>query len=266
VYGQWGKNPSFTSSNTSFILNNERNVNKCQFLLSFTQLSIWSNKFLGKGLAPIIFSNVRNSRMQCNFPCKRWTKNESYGGSSNNSFDSTIGATSKAQKSRNIDPIVKLGSFGHNSFEYWAYISSPCPWATCESNRQLSKPRYHFVTHCSLGTSIFTWSILSWITHGNSSFDWTNFILHVWHKFLHDSWCKMCFLSFISYSNTLLLWFTNLDIKYLRYSQIIHFAKIDPHFCTSMLRWCFFLNLIITDWEIPPMFNSLLILTTQKKS
>lgn len=40
-----------------------------------------------------------------------------------------IGVTSKVQKNRNKDPIVKLRSFGHNSFKYWAYFLSPCPCA-----------------------------------------------------------------------------------------------------------------------------------------
>jgi hypothetical protein len=56
-----------------------------------------------------------------------------------------------------------------------------------------------------------------------------------------------------------LLLFPDLDIKFLRDSQLMHFANTDPHFHTSTFKWCLFFNLLITDWEIPLMFNSLLI-------
>ncbi len=68
----------------------------------------------------------------------------------------------------------------------------------------------------NLGNAIFAWSILSWIIHRNSSFDCINFVFQVWYKFLHDSWCKVCFLSFASYFKTSLLLFPNLDIKSFR--------------------------------------------------
>jgi hypothetical protein len=102
-------------------------------------------------------------------------------------------------------------------------------------------------------------SILSWIMHRNSSFDHTDFVLQVWYKFLHDSCCRICFLSFVSYFKTFLLFFPNLDIKSFKDSQTMHFANIDPHFCTSTFKWCCFLNLLIGDWKILPMLNSLLI-------
>ncbi len=34
---------------------------------------------------------------------------------------------------------------------------------------------------------------------------------------------------------------------------------MNPHFRTLTFKWCFFLNLLITNWKIPPMLNSLLI-------
>ncbi len=53
--------------------------------------------------------------------------------------------------------------------------------------------------------------------------------------------------------------FTNFDINSFSDSHIVHFAKIEPFFLTSTLKWCLLLNLIITNYEIPLMFNSLLI-------
>jgi hypothetical protein len=54
------RKPNLTFSNTSFIVNNNRNGNKCWFLLSFTQLSFWSNKFFDRGFTPIVWSGVHN--------------------------------------------------------------------------------------------------------------------------------------------------------------------------------------------------------------
>ncbi len=79
---------------------------------------MWRSKFLDNGFAPTIFSSMRNSLIERDFPCNKHVKNEFCGGSSNNSFDFKIEATSKMQKNHNKDPIVKLGFFGHNSFEY----------------------------------------------------------------------------------------------------------------------------------------------------
>ncbi len=95
--------------------------------MSLTQLSIWSNKFLGKGFGPTIWFGVRNSCMQHDFPCNICAKNEFCGGFSNNNSDSKIRVTSKVHNSCNKDPIVKLGLFGHNSLEYYVYLSSPWP-------------------------------------------------------------------------------------------------------------------------------------------
>jgi hypothetical protein len=64
---------------------------------------------------------------QRDLPCKKRAKNELCGKCSNNNFDFKIRITSNIRKSRNKDPIMKLGSFGHNSFKYYAYLSSSCP-------------------------------------------------------------------------------------------------------------------------------------------
>jgi hypothetical protein len=112
---------------------------------------------------------------------------------------------------------------------------------------------------CNLESTLFAWSILSWIMHRNSSFDHINFVLQVCYKFLHDSWCKICFLSFASYFRASLLFLPNLDIKSFKDSQTVQFANTNPPFCTLTFKWCFFFNLLIVDWEIPPMLNSLLI-------
>ncbi len=112
---------------------------------------------------------------------------------------------------------------------------------------------------CNLGSAIFAWSILSWIMDRNSSFNHTNFILQIWYKFLHDSWCRICFINFTSYFKTSLLFFPNLDIKSFKDSQTMHFTNTNPHFRTSTFKWCLFLNLFVADWKIPPMCNFLLI-------
>jgi hypothetical protein len=111
----------------------------------------------------------------------------------------------------------------------------------------------------NLGSTIFAWSILSWIMHKNSSFNHIKLILQVWYKFIHDSWCKICFISFASYSKASLLLFPSLDIKSFRDSQTMHFANMNPCFHTSTFRWCLFFNLLIANWEITLMFNSLFI-------
>jgi hypothetical protein len=40
---------------------------------------------------------------------------------------------------------------------------------------------------------------------------------------------------------------------------MVHLAKTNPLFLTSTFRCYFFLNLLITDYEILPIYNSLLI-------
>jgi hypothetical protein len=117
----------------------------------------------------------------------------------------------------------------------------------------------------SLGNAIFARSNLSWIMHRNSSFDHIDYVFHVWYKLSHHSWCKMCFLGFTSYSIASLRCFPNLDIKSLRDSQTMHFVKTNLHFHTSTLKWCLFFNLFVVDWEIPPMFNSLLTCNNTNK-
>jgi hypothetical protein len=56
-----------------------------------------------------------------------------------------------------------------------------------------------------------------------------------------------------------LLLFPNLDIKFFKDSQTMHFANINPRFCTLTFKWSLFLNLLIPNWKIPLMFNSSLI-------
>jgi hypothetical protein len=129
------------------------------------------------------------------------------------------------------------------------HLSFPCPWAIIHVRVIGSCPSPNIILlHIyNLGKAVFVWFILSWIMHRSFSFDQMDFVLHVWYKFLHNSWYKMCFLNFISYSIASLLCFPNLDIKSLKDSQTIHFAKTKPRFHTSMLRWCLFLNLVIRN-------------------
>jgi hypothetical protein len=127
-----------------------------------------------------------------------------------------------------------------------------------EDNRKFSNTQNHFVG------LLEPWefrSILSWITY-NWEFIFkshTNSDLQIWYKLMYDSWCKMCFFNFNSYFFTSLLFFSNFDIKSFKDSHTIHFAKTDTFFHTSILKRCFFFNLFIVDWKIPPMLNSLLI-------
>jgi len=156
--------------------------------------------------------------MQHDFPCNIHAKNEFCERCSNNNFDLKIGVTSKVHNNHNKDPIVKLGSFGHNSLEYCAYLS--CPWpCTIISIRVMGncpRPNIIMLHTYNPGNVVFAWSILSWIMHRNSSFDCIDFVIQVWYKFLHDYWCKICFLSFPSYFKASLLFFPNLDIKSFR--------------------------------------------------
>ncbi len=133
------------------------------------------------------------------------------------------------QKSCNKNQIVKLGSFSHNSFEYRAHRSYLCPWAIIPIIviGNCSSPNIILLHTCSLGKVVFAWSILSWIMFKNSSFYQTNFVFHIWCKFLHGG-------------------------------HVIYRINSNPCFHTSTLRWRFFFNLFITNWKIPLMFNSLL--------
>jgi len=158
------------------------------------------------------------------------------------------------------DPIVKLELFYHNSLEYCAYFSSLCPCVIIPMRVMgNSKPIYDLLQTCNLGSAIFLWSILSWIMHRSWFFNCTNYIHQMWYKFLHDSWCKICFLSFPSYSITSSLFLPTFDIKSLRDSQIVHLANTNLHFRTLTFWWCLFLNLLMANWKIPPMLNSLFI-------
>jgi hypothetical protein len=153
-----------TSSNTFLTINNDRNVNKCQFLLSLTQLSIWSNNFFGKGFAPTIWFEVHNSHMQCDFPCNICAKNEFYKGCSNNNFNYEAKVAPKVRNSHNKDPIVKFELFGHNSLKHCAYLSSPWPCVIIHVRVMGNCPRPDIILlHTyNLGNAVFAWSILSW--------------------------------------------------------------------------------------------------------
>jgi hypothetical protein len=199
--------------------------------------------------------------MQHDFPCNRWTKNTFCRGCLNKIFYSKIWASSKAQKRHNNDPIVKLGSFGHNSLENYTYFSSPWPCTVILVRVMGNCPSLEFILFITwnLRSTTFARSILSWITHMNSSLDCTNSDLQIWYKLLQASWCNICFFNFNSYSFISFLFLSNLDIKSFNDSHTIHLANIDLLFYTSMLRWGLFFNLLIVDWNIPPMLNFLLL-------
>jgi hypothetical protein len=147
------------------------------------------------------------------------------------------------------NPIVKLRSLGHNSLEYYTYLSSPWPWVIILVNimGNCPSPQINLFTTCNLGSVVFAWSILSWITQRKSFLDYTNLGFQVSYKLLHDFWCKRCFLNFNLYSLASLLFLSNFDKKSFNDSHTIHFAKTKPLFFTSTLRWCLFLNMLITQ-------------------
>jgi hypothetical protein len=175
---------------------------------------------------------IKGARMQCDFPCSICAKNEFYRGCSNNNFNCETKAASKVHNSCNKDLIVKFELFGHNSLEHCAYLSSPWPCVIILVRVMGNCPRPNIILlhTCNLGNIVFTWSILSWIMHKNSSFDHIDFVLQVWYKFLYDYCYRICFLNFTSYFKTSLLFFPNLDIKSFRDSQIVHFVNTDPGF------------------------------------
>jgi hypothetical protein len=88
---------------------------------------------------------------------------------SKKSFHSQIRTFSKIWNSRNKDPIMKLGSLGHNSLEYYAYLSSPWPHAIILMKVMGSCPSLEIILLATwnLRSAVFTWPILSWITHKN---------------------------------------------------------------------------------------------------
>jgi hypothetical protein len=137
-------------------------------------------------------------------PCKRCAKSVFWGGCSNKILDSQTRTFSKVWRIHNKDPIVKLGSLSHDSLQYCAYLSLTWPWVIIPTKVMGNCPSPQIILFATynLGGAIFTWPILSWITHKNSSFSHTNSDLQVWYKLLHDSWCKRCFSNFNSYSLT----------------------------------------------------------------
>jgi hypothetical protein len=80
-------------------------------------------------LGPIAWFVVFNSHVQHDLPCKKCAKNTFYKRCSNKIFDSQTKVFSKVQNRHNMDPIVKLGSLGHNLLKYCTYLSLPWPYA-----------------------------------------------------------------------------------------------------------------------------------------
>ncbi len=158
-------------------------------------------------------------------------------------------------------PNYKIGINRPQIIKIYAYFLFPWP-CTIILVRLMGNcpiPKIILLATWNLKSAIFAWSNFSWITHKNSSFDHTNSNLQIRYMFLHESWCKICFFNFNSYSFASLLLFPNFNIKSVKDSHTLHFAKIEPLFHTSTLRWCFFLNLPVINFKIPPMFNSLFI-------
>ncbi len=111
----------------------------------------------------------------------------------------------------------------------------------------------------NFGTAIFAWSILSQITHKNSSLDCIDFDLQVWYKLLQDSWCNIWIFNFNSCSFASMFFLPSLDIKSFNDSHIIHLANTNILFRMSTSRWCLFFNLFIIEWEFFLMLKSLFI-------
>ncbi len=121
-------------------------------------------------------------------------------------------------------------------------------------------PQIILFTTYNFGSVVFTQSILLWIMHnlkfifGPHKLKPLSMVQASRQLLMQEVFLQLQFIFFPS-----LLFLPNFDLNSFSDSHTIHFAKIEPLFLTSTFRWCLFLNLLITDCEIPPMLNSLLI-------
>ncbi len=147
-----------------------------------------------------------------------------------------------------------MGSLSHNLLEYYAYLSSPWPYAIIpvKVTSNCPTPKIILLATWNFGSVVFTWSILSWITHKF----WSLSMVQAFAWFLMQN---VLFSTLVHILLHHYYFFPNFNIKSLKDSHTIHFTKTYPLFCRFVLKWCLFLNLFIVDWEIPSMFNFLLI-------
>ncbi len=146
---------------------------KWRFLLSFTQLSTWRNNFLNNGFTPTILSIGLNAFKQWELPCTIYWKNVFWGSNSIKTHDSLTCSFSSLQNRHRKDPIVKLGSLGKSSLEYWTKASSPWPWTIILVNVTSNCLNLYTILffNWSWRKNVLKWSILSSITHKKSSLD-----------------------------------------------------------------------------------------------
>jgi hypothetical protein len=71
---------------------------------------------------------------------------------------------------------VKLRSLGQSSLEYWMKVLSPCLWVIILINVISNCPNLNTILFFISNQSkvVFKWSILSWITHKESSLNCTD--------------------------------------------------------------------------------------------
>jgi hypothetical protein len=74
---------------------------------------------------------------------------------------------------------MKFRSLGQSSLKYWMKVLSPCPWAIISINVTNNCPNLDTILFLiwSQGKVVLKWSILSWITHKESSLNFTNLAL-----------------------------------------------------------------------------------------
>ncbi len=124
--------------------------------------------------------------MQHNFPYNIRANNEFCKGYSNNNFDQKLGLLPKftiTVARTHCEIRIVWPQFT----KYYAYLSSPwsCIIILVRVTGNYPRPNIILLHTYNLGSTIFAWSILSWILHRKSLFDDIDFIFQVWYKNLH---------------------------------------------------------------------------------
>jgi hypothetical protein len=114
-------------------------------------------------------------------------------------------------------------------------------------------------TTSNLGNAVFTWSILSWITQRSSSLDCIDWTAKYGISFYMTFDARGVFPTSIHILSHHYCSFPILILNPLVICTYYILQKRSLFFFTSTLKWCLFFNLLIVDYEIPLMLNSLLI-------
>jgi hypothetical protein len=125
------RNPNWISSKTFRAVNNDKNLNKNWFLLSFGELSDYRKSLLGRGSHGSKASVASGmEELLRDFPCINFTKKRENGRCSNNAFEFLTTGLSRHRMQCVREDIVKFKSLGHKSVEKSAYVPSPRPWVS----------------------------------------------------------------------------------------------------------------------------------------